>query len=106
MFYFPQDIPSSIVHLFFSLSFFQLHLLYIPDNYDFILCSGFHGIYDVENFIRTLRYDVRIVESIPDVRKNGKTKKIKPFQVKKSDVAIKRDFLFVGNSIYTHVLFN
>ncbi|KAL0548022.1 hypothetical protein IC582_012461 [Cucumis melo] len=44
--------------------------------------SGFHGIYDVENFIRTLRYDVRIVESIPDIRKNGKTKKIKPFQLR------------------------
>lgn len=63
--------------------------------------SGFHGIYDVENFIRTLRYDVRIVESIPDIRKNGKTKKIKPFQVKESDVAVLKEiFYFVGNSIF------
>lgn len=43
--------------------------------------SGFQGIYDVEHFIKTLRYDVRIVEKIPDVRKNGKTKKIKAYQV-------------------------
>lgn len=46
------------------------------------LCSGFHGVYDVEHFIKSLRYDVRIVESIPEIRKNGKTKKIKAFQVK------------------------
>lgn len=45
------------------------------------LCSGFHGIYDVEHFIRTLRYDVNIVESIPESEKNGKKKKIKAFQV-------------------------
>lgn len=43
--------------------------------------SGFHGIYDVEHFIRTLRYDVNIVESIPESEKNGKKKKIKAFQV-------------------------
>lgn len=45
-------------------------------------CSGFHGVYDVEHFIKSLRYDVRIVESIPEIRRNGKTKKIKAFQVK------------------------
>lgn len=45
------------------------------------LCSGFRGIYDVEHFIKSLRYDVRIVESIPEIRVNGKTKKIKAFQV-------------------------
>ncbi|KAK7343647.1 hypothetical protein VNO77_12555 [Canavalia gladiata] len=44
--------------------------------------SGFHGIYDVEHFIKTLRYDVKIVESIPDNQKNGKKKKIKAFQLR------------------------
>ncbi|XP_065862792.1 O-fucosyltransferase 1 [Euphorbia lathyris] len=44
--------------------------------------SGFHGIYDVEHFIESLRYDVRIVGSIPEIRKNGKTKKIKAFQLR------------------------
>ncbi|KAI9402713.1 hypothetical protein POPTR_001G316800v4 [Populus trichocarpa] len=44
--------------------------------------SGFHGIYDVEHFIQSLRFDVRIVERIPEIRKNGKTKKIKAFQLR------------------------
>ncbi|KAL1542994.1 GDP-fucose protein O-fucosyltransferase 1, variant 2 [Salvia divinorum] len=44
--------------------------------------SGFHGVYDVEHFIKSLRYDVRIVESIPEVRTNGKTKKLKAFQIR------------------------
>ncbi|KAL7619149.1 hypothetical protein Lser_V15G02770 [Lactuca serriola] len=44
--------------------------------------SGFQGLYDVDIFIRALRYDVRIVESIPEIRKNGKTKKIKAFQLR------------------------
>ncbi|KAK9991424.1 hypothetical protein SO802_026409 [Lithocarpus litseifolius] len=44
--------------------------------------SGFYGIYDVEHFISTLRFDVRIVERIPEIRKNGKTKKIKAFQIR------------------------
>ncbi|KAK9288060.1 hypothetical protein L1049_016506 [Liquidambar formosana] len=44
--------------------------------------SGFQGIYDVEHFISSLRYDVRIVESIPETRKNGKTKKIKGYQLR------------------------
>ncbi|KAF5726807.1 hypothetical protein HS088_TW22G00490 [Tripterygium wilfordii] len=44
--------------------------------------SGFHGVYDVEHFIHSLRYDVRIVESIPEIRKNGKTKKIKAHQLR------------------------
>ena len=59
----------------------------------------------MENFIRTLRYDVRIVDSIPDIRKNGKTKKIKPFQVKKSDVILKENFC---RELYVcvHNLFN
>ncbi|MBA0797498.1 hypothetical protein Gohar_008195, partial [Gossypium harknessii] len=44
--------------------------------------SGFQGIYDVEHFIQTLKYDVRIVESIPEIHKNGKTKKIKAHQIR------------------------
>lgn len=44
--------------------------------------SGFQGIYDVNHFINSLRYDVRIVESIPEIRKNGKTKKIKAHQIR------------------------
>lgn len=31
--------------------------------------------------MRTLRYDVRIVESVPEIHKNGKTKKMKAIQV-------------------------
>lgn len=45
------------------------------------MCSGFGGIYDVEHFIQSLRYDVKIVQKIPEIRKNGKTKKIKAVQV-------------------------
>ncbi|XAR62557.1 hypothetical protein NMG60_11017359 [Bertholletia excelsa] len=44
--------------------------------------SGFRGIYDVEHFISALRFDVKIVESIPEIRKNGKTKKMKAFQLR------------------------
>lgn len=44
--------------------------------------SGFQGIYDVEHFIKALRYDVRIVESIPEVRVKGKSKKIKGYQLR------------------------
>ncbi|KAK2999725.1 hypothetical protein RJ639_024300 [Escallonia herrerae] len=44
--------------------------------------SGFQGIYDVEHFINSLRYDVRIVESIPEIRRNGKTKKMKAHQIR------------------------
>ncbi|CDY10050.1 BnaC08g44010D [Brassica napus] len=44
--------------------------------------SGFLGIYDVEHFIDSLKYDVKIVGKIPDVHKNGKTKKIKAFQIR------------------------
>ncbi|KAL8162875.1 hypothetical protein V2J09_014364 [Rumex salicifolius] len=43
--------------------------------------SGFQGIYDVEHFIRTLRYDVRIVEKMPDI-KNHKGKKLKAHQIR------------------------
>ncbi|CAA3015565.1 O-fucosyltransferase 1-like [Olea europaea subsp. europaea] len=44
--------------------------------------SGFRGIYDVEHFIKSLRYDVKIVERIPEIHKNGKIKKIKAFQIR------------------------
>ncbi|XP_010241183.1 PREDICTED: uncharacterized protein At1g04910 [Nelumbo nucifera] len=44
--------------------------------------SGFQGIYDVEHFILSLKYDVRIVESIPEIHKNGKTKKLKAYQLR------------------------
>ncbi|KAI4310766.1 hypothetical protein MLD38_035717 [Melastoma candidum] len=44
--------------------------------------SGFQGIYDVEHFIKTLRYDVKIVEKIPENVKNRKGKKIKAFQLR------------------------
>ncbi|KAE9452910.1 hypothetical protein C3L33_15192, partial [Rhododendron williamsianum] len=47
-----------------------------------LILSGFQGIYDVEHFIKALRYDVRIVESLPEVQKNGKTKKIKAYQLR------------------------
>ncbi|KAF9606184.1 hypothetical protein IFM89_023639 [Coptis chinensis] len=45
--------------------------------------SGFKGIYDVDHFIKSLRYDVRIVESLPEIRSNGKTKKkMKAYQLR------------------------
>lgn len=44
--------------------------------------SGFIGIYDVPHFIKTLKYDVRIAMSVPDIITNGKTKKLKAYQVK------------------------
>ena len=43
--------------------------------------SGFQGIYDVEHFIKSLKYDVHIVQRAPEIQKNGKTKKMKAFQV-------------------------
>jgi len=39
--------------------------------------SSFVGIYDVSHFIKTLKYDVRLVMSIPEITPNGKTKKLK-----------------------------
>lgn len=45
--------------------------------------SGFVGIYDVPHFIKTLKYDVRIVMSIPEITAKGKTKKLKAHQVNK-----------------------
>ncbi|KAG5514774.1 hypothetical protein RHGRI_035984 [Rhododendron griersonianum] len=44
--------------------------------------SGFQGIYDVEHFIKSLRYDVHIVEKLPEIQKNGNTKKMKAYQVR------------------------
>ncbi|XP_010913046.1 O-fucosyltransferase 1 isoform X1 [Elaeis guineensis] len=44
--------------------------------------SGFPGIYDVEHFIKTLRYDIRIVERLPEISSHGKTKKMKSYQIR------------------------
>uniref|UniRef100_A0A5B6ZAK2 O-fucosyltransferase family protein n=1 Tax=Davidia involucrata TaxID=16924 RepID=A0A5B6ZAK2_DAVIN len=44
--------------------------------------SGFQGIYDVEHFIKSLRYDVRIVEKLPEIHRNGKVKKMKAYQLR------------------------
>ncbi|XP_039776871.1 O-fucosyltransferase 1-like isoform X2 [Panicum virgatum] len=44
--------------------------------------SGFVGIYDVPHFIKRLKYDVRIVMSIPEITANGKTKKLKAHQIR------------------------
>ncbi|VAH91589.1 unnamed protein product [Triticum turgidum subsp. durum] len=44
--------------------------------------SGFIGIYDVPHFIKTLKYDVRIAMSVPDIITNGKTKKLKAYQIR------------------------
>ncbi|XP_017215486.1 O-fucosyltransferase 1 isoform X1 [Daucus carota subsp. sativus] len=44
--------------------------------------SGFQGIYDVDHFVNSLKDDVRIVMSIPEIQKNGKTKKLKAFQIR------------------------
>ncbi|EPS58829.1 hypothetical protein M569_15981, partial [Genlisea aurea] len=44
--------------------------------------SDFRGIYDVEHFIESLKYDVRVVESLPEVRKDGKSRKLKAFQIR------------------------
>lgn len=46
-----------------------------------LVSSGFHGIYDVEHFIKSLKYDVHIVDSLPDVPSRGKNRKMKAFQV-------------------------
>ncbi|XP_021316386.1 uncharacterized protein At1g04910 isoform X3 [Sorghum bicolor] len=44
--------------------------------------SGFVGIYDVPHFIKTLKYDVRIVMSIPEITTMGKSKKLKGHQIR------------------------
>jgi len=44
--------------------------------------SGFIGIYDVPHFIKTLKYDVRIVMSVPEITTNGKRKKLKAHQIR------------------------
>ncbi|XXG79229.1 hypothetical protein AAC387_Pa09g0344 [Persea americana] len=47
--------------------------------------SGFPGIYDVKHFIKSLRYDLRIVESLPEFHSHGKTgkaKKMKAYQLR------------------------
>ncbi|XP_072963284.1 O-fucosyltransferase 1-like [Typha angustifolia] len=44
--------------------------------------SGFPGIYDVQHFIKTLRFDIRIVKSLPEISSNGKSKKMKSYQIR------------------------
>lgn len=44
--------------------------------------SGFAGIYDVNHFIKSLKYDVKVVRSLPEVSVNGKKKKLKAFQLR------------------------
>ncbi|XP_072950566.1 O-fucosyltransferase 1-like [Typha angustifolia] len=44
--------------------------------------SGFPGIYDVPHFIKSLRYDIRIVKSLPEVSSNGKSRKMKSYQIR------------------------
>ncbi|KAI0499048.1 hypothetical protein KFK09_019949 [Dendrobium nobile] len=44
--------------------------------------SGFPGVYDVEHFINSLRYDVRIVAKLPEITSHGKAKKLKAFQIR------------------------
>ncbi|KAI3914530.1 hypothetical protein MKW98_011591 [Papaver atlanticum] len=40
--------------------------------------NRFSWIYDVEHFIKLLRYDVHIVETLPEISKHGKSKKDAP----------------------------
>ncbi|KAH9328133.1 hypothetical protein KI387_000241, partial [Taxus chinensis] len=45
--------------------------------------SGFAGIYDVDHFIKSLKYDVKVVRSLPEVPVTAKKKKkLKPFQLR------------------------
>ena len=53
---------------------------------DFFFCiyvraSDFVDIYDVPHFIKTLKYDVRIVMSVPKITAQGKTKKLRAYKV-------------------------
>uniref|UniRef100_A0A0E0AA39 O-fucosyltransferase family protein n=1 Tax=Oryza glumipatula TaxID=40148 RepID=A0A0E0AA39_9ORYZ len=43
--------------------------------------SGFLDIYDVRHFIKTLKYDVQIVMSIPKISAKGKTKNLRAHQI-------------------------
>ncbi|CAA6659909.1 unnamed protein product [Spirodela intermedia] len=44
--------------------------------------SGFSGTYDVEHFIKSLRYDVKVVERLPEIDSKGRTKKRKSYQIR------------------------
>lgn len=46
------------------------------------ILSGFPGTYDVEHFIRSLRYDVKVVERLPEIDSRGKPRKIRSYQVR------------------------
>jgi hypothetical protein len=47
----------------------------------YVWTSGFVDIYDVPHFIKTLKYDVRIVMSVPKITAQGKTKKLRAYKV-------------------------
>ena len=79
--------------------------------------SGFVGIYDVPHFIKTLKYDVRIVMSVPKITAQGKTKKLRAYKVNifialhtkfsctKLTFSISLKSLFSGYSILMEYLF-
>ncbi|XP_020151739.1 O-fucosyltransferase 1 isoform X2 [Aegilops tauschii subsp. strangulata] len=43
--------------------------------------SGFVDMYDVPHFIKTLKYDVRIVMSVPKITAHGKSKKLRAYKI-------------------------
>ncbi|GJM95925.1 hypothetical protein PR202_ga12720 [Eleusine coracana subsp. coracana] len=43
--------------------------------------GGFVDVYDVPHFIKTLKYDVRIVMSVPKITAQGKTKKLRAYKI-------------------------
>uniref|UniRef100_J3ND25 O-fucosyltransferase family protein n=2 Tax=Oryza brachyantha TaxID=4533 RepID=J3ND25_ORYBR len=43
--------------------------------------SGFPGIYDVPHFLKTLKHDIRIVTSLPEIMSKGKAKKLKAHKI-------------------------
>ncbi|CAN6462773.1 unnamed protein product [Victoria cruziana] len=43
---------------------------------------GFSDIYDVEHFISSLKFDIRVVHSLPELASGKKKKKLKPFQLR------------------------
>ncbi|XP_031475388.1 O-fucosyltransferase 1 [Nymphaea colorata] len=59
--------------------------LVLPDldaNYYWHDESGFSDIYDVEHFISSLKFDIRVVHSLPEIASGKKKKKLKPFQLR------------------------
>ncbi|RZC67467.1 hypothetical protein C5167_011162 [Papaver somniferum] len=67
--------------ILFIFNHFSVNIEY-NSNDTLFASSGFHGIYDVEHFIKSLRYDVRIVETLSEISKHGKSKKLKAHQIR------------------------